>query len=82
MAPTLNDDASFWSRADDSLIRYSGGGSFIRRIIERAQGVYLYDADGRAILDFTRAGRVSLFLRVSLYSLSPKDEFHSGAFQP
>nr|GAT44627.1 aminotransferase class-III [Mycena chlorophos] len=53
MAHTKNDDSSFWRRADDSLIRYSGGGSFIRRIIERAEGVYLYDADGKPILDFT-----------------------------
>ncbi|KAF7297267.1 Aminotransferase class-iii [Mycena indigotica] len=61
MAPTKNDDNAFWSRANDSLIRYSGGGSFVRRIIERANGVYLYDADGKAILDFT-SGQMSSIL--------------------
>ncbi|KAJ7161023.1 aminotransferase class-III [Mycena filopes] len=54
-----NEDAAFWQRADDSLIRYSGGGSFIRRIIERAEGMYLYDADGKKILDFT-SGQMSI----------------------
>ncbi|KAJ7042901.1 hypothetical protein C8F04DRAFT_1075195, partial [Mycena alexandri] len=44
---TKNEDADFWRRADDCLIRYSSGGSFIRRIIERAGGVYLHDADGK-----------------------------------
>ncbi|KAJ7050167.1 aminotransferase class-III [Mycena amicta] len=61
MAATKNENSSFWSRADSSLIRYSGGGSFIRRIIERAEGVYLYDADGKAILDFT-SGQMSSIL--------------------
>lgn len=32
-------------------MRYSG--SFEPLIIERAQGSFVYDADGRAILDFT-----------------------------
>ena len=33
------------------LIRY--GGDFMPMLIERAQGSYVYDSDGRAILDFT-----------------------------
>ncbi|KAJ7042918.1 aminotransferase class-III [Mycena alexandri] len=61
MEPTRNEDADFWQRADDCLIRYSGGGSFVRRIIERADGVYLYDADGKQILDFT-SGQMSSIL--------------------
>ncbi|KAJ7222408.1 aminotransferase class-III [Mycena pura] len=62
MAPTTrNDDRSFWQRADDCLIRYSGGGSFVHRIIERAEGMYLYDADGKPILDFT-SGQMSAIL--------------------
>ncbi|KAJ7858629.1 dialkylglycine decarboxylase [Mycena olivaceomarginata] len=53
--------ATFWEQADDCLIRYSGGASFIHRIIERADGVYLYDADGKRIIDFT-SGQMSSIL--------------------
>ncbi|KAJ7630059.1 aminotransferase class-III [Mycena polygramma] len=56
-----NEDPAFWQRADDSLVRYSGGASFIHRIIERAEGVYLYDADGKRIIDFT-SGQMSSIL--------------------
>ncbi|KAF7369832.1 Aminotransferase class-iii [Mycena venus] len=56
-----NEDSAFWQRADDCLIRYSGGAPFIRRIIERADGVYLYDADGKRIIDFT-SGQMSSIL--------------------
>jgi 2,2-dialkylglycine decarboxylase (pyruvate) len=41
------------------LVRY--GGSFEPLIIERAQGSFVYDADGRAILDFT-SGQMSAVL--------------------
>ncbi|KAJ7730659.1 aminotransferase class-III [Mycena maculata] len=60
---TGNDESAFWQRADDCLIRYSGGGIFLRRIIERAEGVYLYDADGdgKPIIDFT-SGQMSSIL--------------------
>ncbi|KAJ7456950.1 aminotransferase class-III [Mycena latifolia] len=58
---TTNEDPEFWQRADDCLIRYSGGGQFIRRIIERAEGVFLYDAEGRRIIDFT-SGQMSSIL--------------------
>ncbi|KAJ7607327.1 4-aminobutyrate aminotransferase family protein [Roridomyces roridus] len=61
MASSQNDNSTFWKRAEDSLIRYSGGGSFVHRIIERAEGVYLYDADGQCILDFT-SGQMSAIL--------------------
>jgi 2,2-dialkylglycine decarboxylase (pyruvate) len=53
MQTTSNEDTAFWQRANDSLIRYSGGGAFMRRIIESAEGVFLYDADGKRIIDFT-----------------------------
>lgn len=46
-----NQDPAFWSAANSSLIRY--GGAFVPRIIERAEGVYLYDAEGNKIIDFT-----------------------------
>ena len=46
----------FWEDAGAHLVRY--GGSFTHAIIERAQGAYIYDETGRAILDFT-SGQMS-----------------------
>ena len=54
-----NVDAEFWRRAERHLIRY--GGKFEPLIIERAAGSFVYDADGRAILDFT-SGQMSAIL--------------------
>src|SRR3954467_12425710 len=54
-----NDDPTFWHNARQHLIRY--GGSFEPMIIERAEGAFVYDADGRAILDFT-SGQMSSLL--------------------
>jgi 2,2-dialkylglycine decarboxylase (pyruvate) len=54
-----NDNPAFWASARKHLLRY--GGSFEPLIIERAQGSYVYDADGRAILDFT-SGQMSAIL--------------------
>lgn len=54
-----NHDSAFWAQARQHLIRY--GGSFAPMIIERAAGSYVYDADGRAILDFT-SGQMSAVL--------------------
>lgn len=54
-----NADPAFWEAADKHLIRY--GSAFERLIIERAEGSYVYDADGRAILDFT-SGQMSAVL--------------------
>lgn len=54
-----NDDPDFWTSARKHLLRY--GGSFEPLIIERAKGSYVYDADGRAILDFT-SGQMSSIL--------------------
>jgi 2,2-dialkylglycine decarboxylase (pyruvate) len=56
---SANADETFWRQAGDHLIRY--GGSFAPVIIERAEGCYVYDADGRAILDFT-SGQMSAIL--------------------
>ncbi len=53
-----NNDPAFWASADKHLIRYAGAGAFEPAIIERARGSYVYDADGRAILDFT-SGQMS-----------------------
>jgi 2,2-dialkylglycine decarboxylase (pyruvate) len=54
-----NDDPAFWTSARKHLLRY--GGSFEPLVIERAKGSYVYDADGRAILDFT-SGQMSSIL--------------------
>ncbi len=54
-----NDDPAFWASARKHVLRY--GGSFEPLIIERAEGSYVYDADGRAILDFT-SGQMSAIL--------------------
>ena len=54
-----NQDAAFWSAVDRQLIRY--GGAFDPAIIERAAGSFVYDADGRPILDFT-SGQMSAVL--------------------
>ena len=40
-----------WDVADEHLVRYRG--DFYPLVVERAQGVYIYDQDGRAILDFS-----------------------------
>src|SRR3954468_16511155 len=56
---TLNSDPDFWASANTHLVRY--GGSFEPLIIERAKGSFVYDADGRAILDFT-SGQMSAVL--------------------
>ena len=56
---SLNDDPAFWASARKHLTRY--GPSFETVIIERAEGSFVYDADGRAILDFT-SGQMSAVL--------------------
>lgn len=58
-AVSRNADPTFWAHARQHLIRY--GGHFESLIIERAQGSYVYDADNRAILDFT-SGQMSSLL--------------------
>lgn len=56
---SLNNDPVFWSAAKKHVTRY--GPSFETVIIERAEGSHVYDADGRAILDFT-SGQMSAVL--------------------
>jgi 2,2-dialkylglycine decarboxylase (pyruvate) len=57
---TAQSTDEFWGSARRHLIRYGPAG-FIPTIIERAEGVYMYDEDGRAILDFT-SGQMSSLL--------------------
>jgi len=47
----MNDDGELWRAVDEHLIRY--GGAFSPFLAARAKGSYVYDRDGRAILDFT-----------------------------
>ncbi|MEV6303529.1 aspartate aminotransferase family protein [Actinoplanes sp. NPDC051861] len=49
---------SFWSGAERHLVRYSGAGRFTPEIIERAEGSFVFTAEGRRILDFT-SGQMS-----------------------
>jgi 2,2-dialkylglycine decarboxylase (pyruvate) len=50
---------TFWGDVERHIVRYIP--AFTPRIIERAQGSYVYDSDGRAILDFT-SGQMSAVL--------------------
>ena len=52
---------TFWSDAERHLVRYSGAGRFVPEIIERAEGSFVYTADGRRLLDFT-SGQMSAIL--------------------
>ena len=56
---SLNDDPAFWASARKHLTRY--GPAFESVIVEKAEGSFVYDADGRAILDFT-SGQMSAVL--------------------
>jgi 2,2-dialkylglycine decarboxylase (pyruvate) len=49
----------FWADVDRHVLRY--GGTFVPAVIERAAGSFVYDADERAILDFT-SGQMSAIL--------------------
>ena len=54
-----NGDAAFWDKARAHLVRY--GGEFVPIIAERAQGSFMWDADGRRVLDFC-SGQMSAIL--------------------
>lgn len=56
---SLNADPAFWAAANTHLTRY--GPDFEAIIVERAEGSFVYDADDRAILDFT-SGQMSAVL--------------------
>lgn len=53
------DDDAFWAAAQRHVVRY--GGSFVPAVIERAEGSFVHDSAGRAILDFT-SGQMSAIL--------------------
>ena len=54
-----NADPAFWEKARAHLVRY--GGDFAPFIAERAHGSFMWDADGRRILDFC-SGQMSAIL--------------------
>ncbi|GGD13983.1 aspartate aminotransferase family protein [Aureimonas glaciei] len=56
---SLNAEPAFWDAAHKNLTRY--GPAFEPVIIERAEGSFVFDADGRKILDFT-SGQMSAVL--------------------
>ncbi len=53
VATNQRDDryADLWESVEKNLVRY--GGDFCSVLISRAKGSYIYDQDGRPILDFT-----------------------------
>lgn len=57
--PDSSRHSAFWSDVDSHVMRY--GPVFERRIIDRAEGCFVYDTDGKAILDFT-SGQMSALL--------------------
>ena len=76
-----------WDRAERHLVRYLPG--FSPRLIERAAGSYVYDTEGRAILDFT-SGQMSAVLghahpdvvAAVTRSVSTLDHLFSGMLAP
>ncbi|MBV8426784.1 MAG: aspartate aminotransferase family protein [Hyphomicrobiales bacterium] len=52
-------DAAFWARARRHMLSY--GGNFIPFVAARASGAFVYDAQGRRVLDFT-SGQMSAIL--------------------
>ena len=54
-----NADPAFWAKARAHLVRY--GGDFVPIIAERAQGSFMWDAQGRRILDFC-SGQMSAII--------------------
>lgn len=77
----------FWSDVSDHVMRY--GPVFERRIIDRAEGSFVYDSEGTAILDFT-SGQMSALLghshpevvRVVRDQIGRLDHLFSGMLSP
>ena len=57
--PDTSHHDTFWTDVSDHVMRY--GPVFENRIIDRAEGSFVYDTDGAAILDFT-SGQMSALL--------------------
>lgn len=59
VAQPAEPQSDFWDAVSDHVLRY--GPQFERRVIDRAEGSFVYDTDGKAILDFT-SGQMSAVL--------------------
>jgi 2,2-dialkylglycine decarboxylase (pyruvate) len=81
------DTKQFWRDAEQHVVRY--GAAFVPRVIMRANGSYVYDEDGTAILDFT-SGQMSSVLGHShpdvvstvSTSVATLDHLYSGMLSP
>lgn len=60
MPVAFNQDA-FWQDVDDHLIRYAGGSAFVPRIIVKAEGATMWDANDNKIIDWTSGQMSSMF---------------------
>lgn len=58
-AAVTTPDADLWASATDHVMRY--GPQFVPRVIDRAEGSFVYDMAGKPILDFT-SGQMSAVL--------------------
>ncbi|WPZ35011.1 aspartate aminotransferase family protein [Thalassobaculum sp. OXR-137] len=56
---SMTSDDGFWADVDAHVMRY--GPAFERRVIDRAEGSFVFDEEGRRILDFT-SGQMSAVL--------------------
>ena len=55
----VRQETAFWTRVRRHLLRY--GGEFVDFVPVRAEGAFIYDAQGRRVLDFT-SGQMSAIL--------------------
>jgi 2,2-dialkylglycine decarboxylase (pyruvate) len=55
----VGQETAFWTRVRRHLLRY--GGAFVEFVPVRAEGAFVYDAQGRRVLDFT-SGQMSAIL--------------------
>jgi 2,2-dialkylglycine decarboxylase (pyruvate) len=81
------DTKQFWKDAEQHVVRY--GAPFVPRVIKRANGTYVYDENGTAILDFT-SGQMSSVLGHShpdvvatvSTAVAALDHLYSGMLSP
>ncbi|KAK4688203.1 2,2-dialkylglycine decarboxylase (pyruvate), partial [Tremellales sp. Uapishka_1] len=82
VVPAFN-ETEFWTDADAHVYRY--GGNFVRRVIVKANGCLMWDAEGKEIIDWT-SGQMSSLLGHSHpeivdtvhHSMSTLDHLFSG----
>jgi hypothetical protein len=72
---TVPSDAELWTRARRHLLKY--GGEFVNFVPVRAEGVFLYDASGRRVLDFT-SGQMSALLCSAILTRRSSRRYATG----